>query len=59
MTVNRSDNNLSRFQFSCPAWWEGVQEGRRSVRWREMELQFRLGNDTEADKQWKASKEIR
>lgn len=29
MSVDRTTNNLSRFQFSCPAWWAGFTRGRK------------------------------
>jgi hypothetical protein len=32
MTVDRTDNNLSRFQFSAPAWWAGFNAGRQTAR---------------------------
>lgn len=31
-SVNRADNNLSRFQFICPAWWNGFQRGMEGQR---------------------------
>jgi hypothetical protein len=32
MTVNRANNDLSRFQFSCPAWWQGFLRGQAEGR---------------------------
>jgi hypothetical protein len=32
MTVDRTDNNLARFQYSAPAWWAGFNTGRRDAR---------------------------
>jgi hypothetical protein len=30
--VNRADLDLSRFQFSCPAWWKGFLRGQAEGR---------------------------
>lgn len=32
MTVNITRNDLSRFQFSCPAWWQAFERGRENHR---------------------------
>ena len=32
MTVNRANLDLSRFRYSCPAWWKGFCAGRLSER---------------------------
>src|SRR3546814_15535385 len=46
--VDRTDNDLARFQFSCPAWWTAFNRGRLAERrsavneradWREGDFQ--------------------
>lgn len=36
MTVNRSDNNLARFRYSHPVWWNGFLAGGMAERLRSL-----------------------
>lgn len=56
-SVNRNDNNLSRYQFSCPNWWRGFRLGLASGRMQAADEERQAGHQSEADRQENKAKE--